>query len=239
MNPYLSLVIPAYNEAERIGKSLEQAVSYLTKQPYSYEIIVVDDGSMDKTVQVVNKVSEKFSTIHLVRQPKNMGKGAAVRRGMLESKGEYRIFTDADFSTPVHEVEKAFKTFQHGADVVIGSRVLDRTTIKRPQPRHREAMGRIFSRAVQATVFKGIDDTQCGFKGFTAKAAESIFSKAKINGFSFDVEILYLAKRLGYTIEQIAVEWHNDERSKVSSLSGLKAFLDILTIKRLHKNERF
>lgn len=239
MNPYLSLVIPAYNEAERIGASLQQAVEYLAKQDYSFEIIVVDDGSMDRTVQVVDKIHDKMQAIKLVRQPKNMGKGAAVRRGMLEATGEYRIFTDADFSTPVHEVEKALKTFQHGADVVIGSRVLDRSTIKRAQPKHREAMGRVFSRAVQATVFKGIDDTQCGFKGFTAEAAEKIFSKAKINGFSFDVEILYLAKRLGFTIEQIAVEWHNDERSKVSSLSGLKAFLDILTIKRLHKHEHY
>ncbi|MES2766702.1 MAG: dolichyl-phosphate beta-glucosyltransferase [Bacteroidota bacterium] len=239
MSPFLSLVIPAYNEAERIGNSLKQAVEYLAEQSYSFEIIVVDDGSTDKTVQIIHKLNDDIEFVKLIRQPQNMGKGAAVRRGMLEATGEYRIFTDADFSTPVHEVEKALKVFKKGADVVIGSRVLDRSTIKRAQPRHREAMGRVFSRAVQATVFKGIDDTQCGFKGFTAKAAESIFSRAKINGFGFDVEILYLAKRLGFEIEQIAVEWHNDERSKVSSLSGLKAFLDIMTIKRLHKNERF
>ncbi|HYF02419.1 MAG TPA: dolichyl-phosphate beta-glucosyltransferase [Patescibacteria group bacterium] len=239
MTPYLSLIIPAYNEALRIGDSLKRAAEYLADQRYNFEIIVVDDGSVDKTVQVINKLNEEVKFITLIRQPQNMGKGAAVRRGMLEAKGNYRIFTDADFSTPINEVGNALKTFDKGFDVVIGSRVLDRTMIKRPQPKHREAMGRVFSRAVQTTVFKGIDDTQCGFKGFTAAAAESIFSRAKINGFSFDVEILFLAKKLGLSIEQIPVEWHNDERSTVSSLSGLRAFLDILTIKRLHNNERF
>ncbi len=231
-NPYLSIIIPAYNEEKRIGDSLDKILKFLAGFDYTFEIIVVDDGSSDGTSDIVNKYG---NNIHLISQPGNMGKGAAVRAGMLAAKGELRVFSDADLSTPIHELNKVIPIINEGYDIFIGSRALDYSSIKEHQPFYREFMGKTFNKIVQALVIKGIKDTQCGFKAFTKEASETVFRQAKIDGFGFDVEILYLANKAGLKAKEVSVEWYNDERSKVNPVTdSLKMFLELLKIKRLH-----
>lgn len=231
----LSIIIPAYNEETRIAPSIQSALDYLTKQNYNFEIIVSDDGSKDKTIEIAKSFGEK---IKIVSDGKNFGKGAAVRKGMIAANGDIRIFTDADFSTPIKEIEKLLNLFYLGNDVCIGSRALNANNIKLHQPFYREFMGKTFNKFVQTFVIKGISDTQCGFKGFTKDAAIKIFSLAKIDGFSFDVEALYIAKRLGLKIKQTSVEWFNDDRSTVNPIvDSAKMLYEILKIKALHKND--
>ena len=233
MDKSISIIIPAYNEEERIENSLNSAIEFLTSKNYNFEIIVVDDGSTDKTAAIATQFTDK---VFVLEQPKNMGKGAAVRRGMLEAKGDIRIFTDADFSTPIYEVEKIVERITSGADICIGSRALDPSMIKKHQPFYREFMGKTFNKFVQFMLVKGITDTQCGFKGFTGKATDIVFPNAKINGFSFDVEILYLASKADLKIEQVSVEWYNDARSKVNPIKdSIMMLIELFRIKRLHR----
>ncbi len=193
---------------------------------------MVDDGSTDRTLEIARGYGDKVKAVSLGA---NYGKGAAVRKGMLEAKGELRLFTDADLSTPIEEVEKLIEKINEGADICIGSRALDRSLIKERQPFYREYMGRIFNKFVQIFAFKGISDTQCGFKLFVKKAAETIFPSAVIDGFSFDVEILYLAKKNGLKIAQVPVVWINDKRSTVNPIvDSAKMFLELLKIKKIH-----
>lgn len=232
----LSFIIPAYNEAERIGGSIETALGYFDRADYSAEIIVVDDGSSDATAEVV----ESFASdgVRLLRQPGNRGKGAAVRRGMLEAEGQNRIFSDADFSTPIEETEPALRLLEE-YDVAIGSRAIDRSRIEVRQPWYRETMGKIFNLIVQAATLPGIRDTQCGFKGFRAEAAEAVFSKTRIDGFSFDVEALFVAHRLGYSIAEFPVRWINDERSTLNPVTdSIRMFGELMKIRGLHKGLR-
>ncbi|MFC2131355.1 dolichyl-phosphate beta-glucosyltransferase [Bacteroidota bacterium] len=233
MKPYLSIIIPAYNEETRIVKSLAKAIEYFENNQFDFEIVVVDDGSVDRTVDVLEDFHEKVRVISLAG---NMGKGAAVRKGMLEATGEIRLFSDADFSTPVYEVKKLLIKIEEGADICIGSRALDRSMVKEHQPFYRELMGKTYNRFVQALVFKGITDTQCGFKAFTEDAVYRIFPNARISGFSFDVEILYLAKKEGLKVEQVPVEWYNDERSTVNPITdATMMFVELFRIRKLHK----
>ncbi|MFI5202038.1 MAG: dolichyl-phosphate beta-glucosyltransferase [Candidatus Kapaibacterium sp.] len=243
----LSLIIPAYNEADRIGPSLEKAYRYLETTEYDGEIIVVDDGSTDRSLEAIEasfarkpKDLPRIAT-RLIAVGVNTGKGAAVRRGMLEAHGRVRIFTDADFSTPIQEISKIIPLVASGEyDVVIGSRAAEgRLLVKKHQPWYREAMGRFYNVLVQLFVFRGIRDTQCGFKGFSGDAAQILFSKQRVDGFSFDVEILYLARRYGYRIREIAVEWYNDERSTVGAITdSAKMFWELLRIRKLHSHDR-
>jgi dolichyl-phosphate beta-glucosyltransferase len=230
----LSFIIPAYNEGARIDASLVKAREYFASQSYRCEVLVVDDGSRDDTSEIVTRHAGEG--IALLRQPHNMGKGAAVRRGMLEAKGEYRIFSDADFSTPITETVRMMEQLRQ-FDVVIGSRGIDASYIKKHQPWYRESMGKVFNLLVQAIAIPGIKDTQCGFKGFRAAAAEAIFSRTKIDGFSFDVEALFLARRLGYSIKEMPVEWHNDDRSTLNPISdSVKMIRELLKIRALHRH---
>jgi len=232
-NPEFSVIIPAYNEEERIHNTLNKVIAYFENFKKEYEIIVVDDGSKDNT----SKVVEEFQTVKLIKQEKNTGKGAAVRKGMLEAKGKFRIFTDADLSTPIYEFTKLYQKYQDGYDICIGSRAVDYSLIKVHQPFYREFMGKTFNKIVQLLLIKGIKDTQCGFKGFSDTAATKIFNNAKIDGFGFDVEIIYLAKKLNYRIIEIPVEWYNDERSKVNPIKdSIRMFKEILKIRKLHQN---
>jgi len=233
MNSLISIIIPAFNEEKRIERSLKYALDYTKSHSLEYEIIVVDDGSNDKTCEIVKEFSPE---VRLLALNKNQGKGAAVRAGMLSAKGEIRIFTDADFSTPIYELEKIVEKINMGADICIGSRALDPNMIKEHQPFYREFMGKIFNKFVQLLLVRGIKDTQCGFKGFTGKAAELVFNQAKIDRFSFDVEILFLAKKENLKIEQVAVEWYNDERSRVNPFKdSINMFYELLKIRKLHK----
>ncbi len=230
----LSLIIPAYNEAERIANPLTKAIHYLDENFDDYELIVVDDGSKDNTVEIVKNID---SRVKVLEQKQNKGKGAAVRRGMLEATGDFRIFTDADFSTPVTEVKKVIDFLEGDTDVFIGSRALDHSMVKKHQPFYREFMGKVFNKIVQIVILWGLKDTQCGFKGFTADSADVIFNKAKFDGFSFDVEVLYIARKLGYKISEVPVEWYNDDRTTVSAISdSINMFLDIVRIKRTHRD---
>ncbi len=243
---FLSLIIPAYNEAGRIGPSIEKAFRYFEGQDYDVEIIVVDDGSNDGTAKSVQQAfdhkpnSLERVTSRFIPLGSNMGKGAAVKRGMLEATGKVRIFTDADFSTPITQVAKIIPLIASGEfDVVIGSRAAEgRALVKKHQPWYREMMGRFYNVLVQLFVFRGIKDTQCGFKGFSDHAAQILFSKQQVTGFSFDVEVLYLARRSGYRIHEVAVEWYNDERTTVGALSdSAKMFWELLRIRKLHQHD--
>ena len=228
----LSLIIPAYNEADRIGASLDKTLAWVADQSFSVEVLVVDDGSRDNTVEVARRY--EGDTIRVVEQRENMGKGAAVRRGMLEASGVHRIFSDADFSTPITEAARVLEHLR-AFDVVIGSRAIDASYIKEHQPWYRESMGKAFNMLVQMLAVPGIQDTQCGFKGFTADAAREIFVRTKIDGFGFDVEVLYIARQLGLTVKEIPVEWHNDARSTLNPISdSLKMLGELLKVRRLH-----
>lgn len=232
MNKLLSIIIPAYNEEYRLPNTLQKILAYLVDFDYSYEIIVVDDGSKDKT----SEVAKQFENVRVITLNPNQGKGAAVRAGMLAAKGDYRLFSDADLSTPIYEIPKVLEPLKDGYDICVGSRAIDSELIKLHQPFYREFMGKTFNKIVQFLVVKGIKDTQCGFKAFTAGAAENVFSKSLINGFSFDVEILYLAKLAGLKIKETPVEWYNDERSKVDPIKdSFKMLTEIFRIRGLHK----
>jgi dolichyl-phosphate beta-glucosyltransferase len=212
---YLSIVIPAYNEENRIGATLRRILNYLNGQSYEGEVLVVVDGSQDRTIEVVREFAEKSANIRVLNNGFNRGKGFAVRRGMLESRGAFLLFSDADLSTPIEEVERLLMYLQNGYDVAIASRGLPVADIRVRQPWWRQLMGRIFNRFVQALVLPGIRDSQCGFKCFPRKVARRVFSRQRIDRFGFDVEVLWIARRLGYRIAEIPVTWINDPLSKV------------------------
>ena len=230
---YLSVIIPAYNEEMRLPKTLEEIDKYLSKQNYDYEILVVNDGSKDKTVEVAKSLIPKIKNLKVTGYEKNQGKGYAVRFGMLEAKGEFRLFTDADNSTSIDQVEKMWPYFKESYDTVIGSRDVKGAILDPPQPWLRQLiLGEGFKlfRKIILNLW-GIEDTQCGFKCFTKKATENIFPRCKINRFAFDPEILIIAKKLGYKIKEIPVYWKNDPESKVKFKSILKMGLDLFKIK--------
>jgi len=233
----LSVVIPAYNEAERLPATLREAYAWLAANiDEAFEIVVVDDGSRDTTCEAVLGLMTSMPELKLVRQPENRGKGAAVRRGMLEARGLVRLFMDADHSTHVNEVAKVFPAIQAGADVVAASRQHPESDIDQHQSWLRENM--TFNLLMKTMVGLEMLDTQCGFKAFTADAAEAIFSRQKLDGFSFDVELLYLAEQLGLRTVEIPVRWVDEPNSKVRILlDPMRMFRDLLRIRRLHAGE--
>jgi len=229
----LSVIIPAYNEEKRLPKTLAEIDRYLSKQFYEYEIIVVNDGSKDKTAEIVRNLIPIIKNLRLIDNKENNGKGYVVRQGMLEARGEFRLFTDADNSTSINQIEKIWPEFEGGQDVVIGSRDIKGAVLDPPQPWIRQIiLGEGFKlfRKIIIGLWK-IEDTQCGFKCFTKKATENIFPKCKINRFAFDPEILVIAKKLGYKIKEIPVYWKNDPESKVKFKSILKMAIDLFKIK--------
>jgi len=230
---YLSVIIPVYNEERRLPKTLTEIDKYLRKQTYNYEIIVVNDGSKDRTAQIIRELFSDIKNLRLIDNKENNGKGYGVRQGILEAKGEYRLFTDADNSTSIDQVEKMWPYFKEGYDIVIGSRDVEGAVLNPPQPWLRRVIlgeGFKFFRKIILGLWE-IEDTQCGFKGFIKKAAENIFPKCKINRFAFDPEILLVAKKLGYKIKEIPVYWINDPESKVKFKSMIKMGLDLIKIR--------
>src|SRR6266568_2532999 len=205
--PRLSVVIPAFNEAERLPRTLARVNAHLVGQGPPYEIVVVDDGSTDGTAESAR--AEGGPALTLLRYQPNRGKGYAVRRGMLAARGARRLMTDADLSTPIEELDRLCARMDEGHDVVVGSRALPASRIEVRQPWYRENMGRLFNLFVRALAVPGVRDTQCGFKLFSAAAARDVFSAARLDGFSFDVEALFLARRKGYRIAEVPVRWRN------------------------------
>ncbi len=224
--PSLSVVVPALNEEDRLPRTLERIGSHLGRRRERYELVVVDDGSRDRTAE---RAQAAGATV--LRNETNRGKGYAVRRGMLAARGARRLMTDADLSTPIEELDRLCARMDDGHDVVIGSRALPGARIEVRQPWYRESMGRLFNLFVRALVVPGVTDTQCGFKLFSAAAARDVFSSARLDGFSFDVEVLFLARRKGYRIAEVPVVWRNDAASRVSLVRGFLAFPDLLRIR--------
>jgi len=230
---YLSVIIPAYNEEKRLPNTLSDIDKYLLRQSYDYEIIVVNDGSKDRTAEVVGEGFSGIKNLRLIDNKENHGKGYVVRQGMLEAKGEYRLFTDADNSTSIDQVEKMWPYFKQGYNIIIGSRDVKGAVLDPPQPWLRNLiLGEGFKllRKIIAGLWE-LEDTQCGFKCFTKKAAEDVFPKCKINRFAFDPEMLIIAKKLGYKIKEIPIVWENDLESKVKFKGMVKMGLDLLKIR--------
>jgi dolichyl-phosphate beta-glucosyltransferase len=228
--PWLSIVIPAYNEERRLPATLEKIRSHFTRRDFPYDVWVVDNASTDRTSELVRAAARSDPGLHLVRIPIR-GKGVAVRTGMLRARGAYRFLCDADLSMPVEEFERFYPPRLEGADVAIGSR--EAAGARRfHEPAYRHLTGRVFSLAVKILVMRGFEDTQCGFKCFTAAAAEDLFSRQRFNGWSFDVEVLYLARRRGFSIREVPVSWYYQADSRVH-LAGdsLGMFLDLIHIR--------
>lgn len=232
---FLSIIIPAYNEEKRLPTTLKEINEYLSKKNFSYEILVVNDGSKDKTADCVKDLMREIKNLNLIDNRENRGKGFVVRQGMLRARGKFRVFTDADNSTSINHLEKMLPEFEKGFDVVIGTR--DKRDDPQasqvfPQPWWRILLGDIFNLLVQSILgLWGFWDTQCGFKGFTKEAAEKIFPKCKIDRFAFDPEILVLAKKMNLKIKKIPVLWKNSPESKVKFKSMVKMGIDLLKIK--------
>jgi dolichyl-phosphate beta-glucosyltransferase len=226
--------MPAFNEAARLPRALERIASYLAGRPGGYELLVVDDGSTDATAE-----GAAAAGATVLRNETNRGKGFAVRRGMRAARGARRLMTDADLSTPIEELGRLAARMDEGYDVVIGSRALPGSRIEVRQPFYRENMGRLFNLFVRALAVPGLRDTQCGFKLFTAAAADAVFSTARLDGFCFDVEALFLARKRGYRIAEVPVVWRNDAASRVSLLRGFLAFPDLLRIRANNWSGRY
>jgi dolichyl-phosphate beta-glucosyltransferase len=212
---YLSVVIPAYNEELRLDKTLRGIHTYLQRQPYAAEIIVVDDGSQDRTVSIVRAYDGWSPPVSVLHNGRNRGKGFSVRRGFLHARGDYLLFSDADLSTPIEEVEKLFAALREPCDIAIGSRALLGSRVEVHQPWYREHMGQLFNAFVRALAVPGIRDTQCGFKCFRREAALAICRRMAVERFGFDVEMLYLARRLGYRVREVPVVWRNSPQTRV------------------------
>ncbi len=227
----LSVVIPAYNEEKRIEKTLLSVNEYLSKQSYDYEILVISDGSKDKTAEIVGSLTGKLRGLKLIDNKENHGKGWVVRQGILSTQSDYQLFTDADNSTTIDHVEKFFPFFAQGYDIVIGSRRLKDSIIAVKQPRVRDFLGGIFRLIVHALVPLGVKDSQAGFKMFSKNAAETVFPKQTIFRWAFDVEILAIAKKLGFKIKEVPIRWINDAESHVKLSGMVRMLFEVLRIR--------
>lgn len=237
--PHLSVVVPAYNEEERLPRTLARLHEYYSAQPYSFEAIIVSDGSADGT----NKLVEEFARTHphfrLLGYSPNRGKGYAVRRGIEEATGELILFCDADLATPQEETEKLLAEMAKGADVAIGSRPLRESNLEIHQPFYREMLGRFFNKLVQWLAIRGIEDTQCGFKMFTQPAAKEIFRRCELDGFGFDFESLMIARDLGYRIAEVPIRWSHQDGSKVILMrDGPRMLRDLVKLRMAGKRRR-
>jgi len=229
-------VIPAYNEENRLPATLARLISYLDHaQLGPVEVLIVDDGSRDRTAALVEDFGNLYPSVRLVRNPGNQGKGYAVRNGMLAAQGDWILFSDADLSAPIEEVEKLLAAVRdQKADGAIGSRALNRQLVSVHQSVFREYSGRFFNLIMRLITGLPYADTQCGFKLFRRDAAHAVFSRVMIPGFGFDVEALFLAQLLRYRVVEVPVRWANVEGTKVTMLNGLQAFTDLLAV-RLHQ----
>lgn len=229
-SPFLSIIIPACNEETRLPRTLGQVFAYLEKQDYPSEVVVVENGSTDRTLEIAQKYTSNYPTLHVLHEDQP-GKGGAVRRGMLSANGIYRFIADADFSMPVEEIAR-FLPPACNSDIAIASREAP-DAIRYGEPAYRHFTGRVFNYFIRLIALPGLKDTQCGFKCFRASTADDIFHYQTLTGWSFDVELLVIARRRGYTVAEIGIPWTFTPGSKVNVLrdSG-RMLLDLLTIRR-------
>lgn len=229
--PMVSIVVPAFNEAVRIGVSLRKIDEFMRDSSMTYELIVVDDGSTDETSAVINQ--SRVNALKLIRNDRNHGKGYTVRQGVLAATGNYVLFTDADLSAPIEELSKLIDVaLNEGADIVIGSRAVDRSYIEKHQSRFRELGGIAFNFMVRSILGLQLHDTQCGFKLFHRQKSRRIFERVTTYGFGFDPELLFMAKRQGLRIREVPVRWSHSEGSKVRFMRHATVmFLDLLRIR--------
>jgi dolichyl-phosphate beta-glucosyltransferase len=219
--PELSVIIPAFNEEKRLPGSLSRVLDYLRQQPFSAEVLVVDDGSRDTTAALVARLAEEDPRVRLLQYGANRGKGYAVRYGMLQARGERVLMSDADLSTPIEELEKLAAALEEGTDIAIGSRALPDSNLAVHQPPLRELIGRTFNLVVRVLAVPGIHDTQCGFKLFTDVAARDIFPLLTVDQWCFDVEALLVARKMGYRICEVPITWVDERNTKVNVLRDL------------------
>ena len=212
--PFLSVIVPAYNEERRIGPTLEKLVGYLTPRPIQWEVLVVDNGSDDATATVVEAWASEVPQVRLESLP-IAGKGLAVRHGMLRTTGEFRFMCDADMSMPVEHLDDFLQRMAEGYDIVIGSRQTEGAR-RFGEPLIRHLMGRVFNWVVRLVAVGGFEDTQCGFKMFRGEVADQIFPMQRATGFGFDVEVLFIAKQRGASILEMPIDWHHEPSSKIS-----------------------
>ena len=228
--PGLSVIVPCYNEERRLGDTLPTILDAMRARAQSFEVVIVDDGSSDRTVEVAESIDAE--EVVVIRQERNRGKGAAVRRGVLDSRGGMVLMTDADLSTPLHEVEALVAAIADGADVAIGSRAVDRARIKERQPWLRDRLGRMFNLVIRILGVRGIKDTQCGFKLFTRSAADAVFPNVVIERWTLAVEALLIARKLSLRIDEIPVDWANSPNSRVDVLrDALGTMRDLIRIR--------
>jgi dolichyl-phosphate beta-glucosyltransferase len=223
-------VLPAYDEERRVGKSVEQVLAYLGRQSYAAELIVVSDGSRDATAAIAREVGGE--RVQVIELPVNRGKGAAVRAGVAVACGAHVLFCDVDLSTPIDEVERFLAAHAAGFDLVVGSRALPDSDVRVRQAWWRESMGRSFNRVARRASRVSMRDTQCGFKSFRRDAARAIFDRARIDRYAFDVELLWIAERLGLRVAELPVRWSNDPHSKVHPVrDSLRMLVDLAAIR--------
>lgn len=229
--PFLSLVIPAHNEESRLPATLEQVFAYLTLQNYAAEVIVVENGSTDRTLEIAQSFTSRHTQLKVIHTDER-GKGLAVKQGMLAARGAFRFFADADFSMPVSEINRFLPPALPDCDIVIASRETP-GAVRYNEPFRRHLSGRIFNALIRLVVLPGLDDTQCGFKCFRARVAEEIFPRQTMPGWSFDVELLYIARRKGYRIKEIGIPWYFNPETKVSLVrDSLRMASDLFAIRR-------
>lgn len=231
-SPYLSLILPAYNEVRSIQRTLKYTQDYLDRQPYGYEIIVAADGN-DGTRELVGTLARQDQRLSVLGSAERCGKGRGIRLGVARSRGQVIGFADADYKTPIEELDKLLPHLRGGYDVVIGSRALSESRLEVPQPWYRRGGSKAFGFVMHVvTGLWHIRDTQCGFKFFHAPAARELFARQRIDGYMFDVEVLYLASRLGYRIKEVGVRWRDDGDSRLSLVAGnWRNMLDLLRVR--------
>ena len=231
MKPFLSIVIPAYNEENRLPNTLEQVFHFLAKQPFASEILVVENGSDDRTFEIAQKFADRLQSVRVLRSEQR-GKGLAIQHGVMAAVGEYVFMCDADLSMPVEEISKFIPPQLENVDIAIASREAP-GSIRYNEPYYRHFTGRVFNTLIRFLVLPGLQDTQCGFKCMRAQVAREIFPYQTLTGWAFDVELLYIARLHGYRIVEIPIDWYFNADSKISVLrDSLRMFLDLLRIRR-------
>jgi dolichyl-phosphate beta-glucosyltransferase len=230
LTPFLSIIIPVYNEERRLPNTFEQIFNFLEKQNYEYEVLLVENGSNDRTYEIAQAFSKKYKELQVL-QCKERGKGLAVRHGMLLARGDYRFMCDADFSMPPEEINRFLPPALDGYDIAIASREAP-GAVRYNEPFHRHFVGRGFNLMIRLLALPGLHDTQCGFKCFSAESAQSLFPRQTISGWSFDVEVLYIARRTGYKIIELPIPWYFNSESKIRVLrDSFRMGLDLIKIR--------